>query len=1152
MTRIPLLLWLLCLTASAWAAEPLAKFEVRDYLGHSWQDELIHFDFAVTTKAKDLTLVDAAGKPVPCQVTDLQRDTQKGTVAGKVWTVVSLQPGGVALFALREGKPPAATGVEVARGRDQVVLRNDRLVLYLPQWPGNLAEPMGLPALPAPLRAVSAPQGPELGRMQWFNDGEALGVKQATTTVVEAGAVRAIVEQALVFTDGRKYRMTITLAAKQDAALITEDSDVDHPRAGLRFSLVPGLGANHALWNNQWKETEHAKSYALTDTAVDFTKAEVLCRLRPWSFWWLGDLTAWAGFYREGEESWVGVLALRPSRWSPPGWEGFDRTEIPVNVGPGPRLDLTFALLAVKQKEMAQNPEGDFFPLHREWAITVGKVADNLPSEEGAPVKLRRQLIKYSEFPLDEVKDYRFDFTPAQPDRKHPFLLFTDQDIERVRRQVEKIPSLKQEVDEAVRYCTVATNAPRTLEQEGWEAFYRKNYIGNYMVEKLPTAYIGTDDPVFGKLMAAAVQGLTQELLNAFLETPSRPQIGAYGPWFSETVTRLLFAYDLIAGKGLLTPAEESKARAALVFGAHFLSHPDYWNTDRGLCSANPNMTSSILLPRGLCALLLDGHPRAPEWLKGAEEQLKAEMRDWVYPGGAWIECPGYQAASLDGEFLLAQALKNVLGRDYFLDPKFQATMDYYGFLLTPPDRRFPPRNPNNLPAPMVIPSIGDMFSGWITCFNGWMACATAKTDPEFSARQQFFWQMQNYYLGSAGRAKGLSLALTDPELPATPPSELSAAFPGFGSVMRTSWTEPAASYLCHRTGPTVHHYHDDHGEIIYAAKGATLVTDFGNCYAPVHRRESWYHNRVSWDKGDSPNHYGTSGELKETRFLPRTVDYSFGRSRGSGNQQSDRHLLLIKSADPLGANYVVVRDVTQDGQPNQVFYWNLWVLAAEPEVGGSVVHFPGQNLVDLDVHVLSPTNPQIEKDHWSFEQYIYVWGPFKEEQWAMRVPKSGSAEDYFCVLYPRAAGQGAAQVQILAGGAGAQVEHVEGTDVVLLSPGKPAEVATADFSLSGEIAIARRYAEGRVRLAVVKAAQATLGGWGLNAPGPVAVEIAGRSLQGESNGAEAQTVVLTLPEDYGEALVTVDGKEVAATREGRALTLNLPAGKHEFAMQAK
>jgi hypothetical protein len=1132
------------LTAAAGAA-PLQTFEVKDYLGHTWADELIHFDFSVATSAKDLTLADEAGKPVLCQFTDLQR--AGGKVSGKVWTVLSLPPNGSASLQLVAGKPPA-TGLRLTAQGQEYVLSNEFLSLRLPKLPGTLPQPMALASLPAPLLALAGPEARDwLGTGTWVSPDPGLQVKQALTSVVEQGPIRITVRYRLTFTEGKFYQAEVSLGDRQDCALFTDDSDVEAPPAGFRLNLEPGLRADRLYWRNNYYAD---MTKGLTPGPVAFDQEQIITKLCPWSFWWLKDQTTWAGFYRDGADPFVGVIALRPSCWSPTGWGGFDRTAIPLTAHPGGQLDMTLGLLALTEKKADGTPT--LTPLHRELAFTVG-AAEQFVTKDDSKAKLRRQLIKYSEFPLDQVKDYHFDFKPAQPDRKHPFLFFTDKEVERVRRQAQTVPSVKQTVEADINYILNGCGSKRTLENEGPEAYYTKNYIGNYQVEKLPEAYMGSEDPIFGKLLAAAVVGITQNLLDTFLEKPTRPAIGAYGPWFSATVTRLITNYDLIAGKGLLTPEEEARARAALVFGAHVLAHPDYWNTDVGLCSANPNMTSSILLPRGLCALLLDGHPRCAEWLEGAERQFKRELKDWIHPGGAWIECPGYQAASLDGEFLLAQALKNVLGRDYFLDPQFQATMNYYGFLLTPPDQRFPTESQQaaHPQAPMVIPSIGDMFSGWITCYNGWMACATAKTDPAFSARQQFYWKMQNCYLGMAGRAQGMTLALTDPELPATPPAELSAAFPGFGSVMRTSWTDPLASYLCHRTGPTLHHYHNDHGEIIYAAKGATLCTDFGNCYAPVQRSESWYHNRVSFEIESSPVKGGTSGELKETRFLPRTVDYSFGESNWGGNGKDQRHLLLVKSADPLGANYVVVRDTCTTTRTQGDFYWNLWCLSTEPQIAKGLVHFPGQQGVDLDVHVLSPADPQIDKDHWGFEQQIYVWGPFKEDQWAMRIAKQGNPVNFLCLLYPRAAGQGEAQVTALADGAALQLGHMEGTDAVLLSPGKPAQVSEGDFRLSGEIALARKYNDGRLRLACVKSAQAATGDWGLNAPGPAGVEIVGTDLRGESSG-DAQKLVLTLSGNYGDALVTVDSKPVSPPRQGRELTLDLPAGTHVFTVQKK
>ena len=318
MTRTIACLVLLSLAACAWAA-PLQTFEVKDYLGHTWADELIHFDFSATTSAKDLTLADAAGKALPCQFTDLQR--AGGKVSGKVWTVVTLPPDGSASFQLLAAKPPALAGVQVGTGPEGIALKNDRMIVYLPQYPGVFKEPTALTSLPAPLRSVGLLQGEPLGLMRWFDQGEALGVKEASTTLLEKGPVRVVVKQSIVLVDGRKYSMTISLAARQDAALIAEDSDIEAPKAGLRYSLLPGLGANHIFWNNQWKETEHAKSFAQTDTAVDFTKEDTILQVPAVELLVVRrcDRVGRGSTGRARGRGW-GIMALRPSRWSPWDW----------------------------------------------------------------------------------------------------------------------------------------------------------------------------------------------------------------------------------------------------------------------------------------------------------------------------------------------------------------------------------------------------------------------------------------------------------------------------------------------------------------------------------------------------------------------------------------------------------------------------------------------------------------------------------------------------------------------------------------------------------------------------------------------------------------------------------------------------------------
>jgi hypothetical protein len=621
-----------------------------------------------------------------------------------------------------------------------------------------------------------------------------------------------------------------------------------------------------------------------------------------------------------------------------------------------------------------------------------------------------------------------------------------------------------------------------------------------------------------------------------------------------------------LASTDYLTADEKQDIEMSLIFGAHVIAHPDYWNTARGLCSANPNMTALIKLPWGLMALFLEGHPRAEAWLRAAEDELRQELAAWIAPGGAWIESPGYQGASLDPMFPLMQALKNVKGRDYFADPRFIATMEYYTFLHTPPDRRFQLPNITNPPAPMVLATIGDTSAGTITPFTGWMALSTAKSDPAFSARQQFVWTSSLCSYNSM-YTPGYTLALTDPELPAAAPTVLARGFPGFGSVLRTSWRDPLASYVAHRTGPNLHHMHDDYNEIVYHAKGAPLCLDFGNCYAPLRRHEPWYHNRVSFNiandaayQADNGNDYST-GQLVDFRSLPRSLDYSHGRSKSKEGAQDDRHVLLVKSADPLGANYVVLRDHTTDGaqsvtggtQTNQSFYWNLFCLATNVETAGRVAHFAGRLGVDLDVHVLAPAAPAFAKQYWAWTNWLYPWNIFTEAQHGVRVGKTGSADDFLALLYPRVAGQGQAQITALADGRAVEVGHMEGKDVLLFSPGKQAVVTSGDVRLAGEIAFVRRYTNGDVRLAVVKGmnAAAAVGSWELQSSGPVAVTIKGTAVEVESSG-DAHAAKLTLPPAISTAAVTLDGKPLKSRREGNRLTISLPHGSRDCVVGGK
>jgi hypothetical protein len=314
-------------------------------------------------------------------------------------------------------------------------------------------------------------------------------------------------------------------------------------------------------------------------------------------------------------------------------------------------------------------------------------------------------------------------------------------------------------------------------------------------------------------------------------------------------------------------------------------------------------------------------------------------------------------------------------------------------------------------------------------------------------------------------------------------------------------------------------------------------------------------HNLVSFDKPRTAFKWGpsTNGKVVDFRSLRHTADYSCGESYGSGNQRSTRHILLLKSDDLLGANYAVMRDVTQDGQAGQQFFFNLWCLSGEPQITGNLIHFPARYGVALDLQVLAPAQFEVETSYVNLERnFAYVMGVVDVAQWGVHLTKTGSREDFLTVLYPRVAGQAASEVSTLAEGAALQVKHMEGTDWVLLAPGKATTAQAEGATLSGEIALARKYDDGRLRLAAIKGeATVSAGGWALSSGGPTALQIAGDQVSGESSG-EMHTAVITLPDGWTATVILLDGKPLAATRDGRILTLSLPAGSHTFEIRRK
>ena len=72
----------------------------------------------------------------------------------------------------------------------------------------------------------------------------------------------------MAFADGRRYEALITLGARQDAAIVVEDSDEVAPKASVRLSIDPGLSPDRVTWHNHFKGTASAPAWSVVDTKV--------------------------------------------------------------------------------------------------------------------------------------------------------------------------------------------------------------------------------------------------------------------------------------------------------------------------------------------------------------------------------------------------------------------------------------------------------------------------------------------------------------------------------------------------------------------------------------------------------------------------------------------------------------------------------------------------------------------------------------------------------------------------------------------------------------------------------------------------------------------------------------------------------------------
>jgi hypothetical protein len=469
------------------------------------------------------------------------------------------------------------------------------------------------------------------------------------------------------------------------------------------------------------------------------------------------------------------------------------------------------------------------------------------------------------------------------------------------------------------------------------------------------------------------LDGIVQELLD-------------YGPTCDGTLgislarrwRALVLNLDLVLGSAAADGATRAEVRRRLAFVAEVQCTDDAWPaTGSGIARGNQNFHPDVVSARGLAAALLDGHPAQDRWLRAAVDEMTDYLNGYHEPSGMSRESATYQFASLAYALQLhAAAVRR--GHGGLADlPSLRRSLTFLAATQTPVDERCGHR---------MLPTVGHVtVHHWcqsLQAIFGWAAKATAASDPAFSARMMAAWKRGGAFVFSLhdvfqGMIWSPPLLLLDPELPAGDDGDLagSRTHGGFGAVLRSRHAD-SEGYVAWKMGQCVGHFDQDEGSFLWYAYGQPLLADFGCQYNPNFHAHPWLHNRISIDhRADGPPRGGRLTQHEEAEGFDLVAGEVRVRSlffHGEWPERDPAHDVR-HAGDPVpiaehlwrrqllyvhALEAIVLVDRIDGDLPTD---WNLQVLAESARLDASGARFAGQRGIDLDVALVTPTEPRLE-----------------------------------------------------------------------------------------------------------------------------------------------------------------------------------------------
>jgi len=865
------------------------KITLVDHGYRDWDAEVLHYraDPAAFPAGK-VVLKDAAGTEVPSQIDD-----------GILSFVAALPKGGSATYTLAPGTPdPALSSLRVSTEGDQLVLANAWLAVRVPKpAERTLAAPVAAAGVPAPLQGWRHGDSPWMGGSRLLTDRQVSAYRFA---LVKRGPVCVEYEARYQFVPKGEYVCRIVVSHGLPRAEVIEEFDFGSITPGQDFLLLEvqkGMAAaTFGIAGGSIQRAPLAQYLApkLKDgtnppAPVGGDGATPLPPLPEPGMVLLekiGPAVRFGGLIGGVElrgaaendqlpDARVAVVPLHAGNW---------RRAMVLTVWHHPRSGVVVALpISVRPVTWYAETTDDISPFsthehdsglapsygRRQWALDFSAHPESLQERVGY-------------IGLDTYKEWVLDWPEKTPATAYPRAWYTKADIARLKPLLAQHPDGEMLAGYYV-FSGKTEHAVAQAQAAITGTFSSMSYLGNWYVSGW-SHY--RQSQMFGGCAQAA---------DSALACPDLPA----------DVRR-----DL---------------RRTLAFMAYLLSNPDFNPRGAGVHLGNNNMSINRTCALAYYASLLPDHPQYQYWMDSVTDFVRMKLGTHFAVDGANLECPTYQlygpARFLDDATTI---IRNTGGPDL---AAYLALNVAYLANLTMPDPRIDGRR--------FIPGMGNS-ANMLESYFGISLRTVERADPALAARMlsihTLCWPTEPLN-GLSGNHAGQVLRYL-PDITAKPADLTTTVIPTYGVVFRAHFNTPNETAMLFRAGINWGHWDGDPLNTILYGKGAPLSPGTGYQYygGAGNEKNTIYHNQVKVgayhqreiegrvdsalaDYGCGPH----ADYAMASRYYPPEV-FKDGRGAMAWNRQ----ILFLKSPNPDGATYFVMRDTFPGGEGRPT--WWTWM----------------------------------------------------------------------------------------------------------------------------------------------------------------------------------------------------------------------------------